>query len=209
MNIIQLDDPTIAPLFAQGFDSCLEIDQINPIPGINWYYDGTTYWSPVTLALVNNNFVVNIIQNYTPYVSANPDSYQYVIDITNSIFPPSIGWGYDGTNFIPDLAYYQDLLSQATIFGNQLVNLFAATNASNGIAAAGKTGAVLSYTSNLYLAMSTGSLYLAISIIDGMIADTSATKTNLAPFITNDILYSYLNQIQTWLEIPLTPNPGP
>lgn len=37
----------------------------------------------------------------------------------------------------------------------------------------------------------------------------SGGAPTLAPFITNDTLYATLNQIQTYLEIPLTPNPGP
>jgi hypothetical protein len=209
VNIIDLEDSTLVPLFAEGFDCCLEIDQLSPMPGINWYYDGTNYWPLVTLVLVNNNLVVNVIQNYTPYISANSGSYQYIIDVTNSSLPPQIGWAYNGTSFIPSLAYYQALLQEAASFGLQLANTFAATNAQMGITQAGLTGAVLSYTNNLYSAITTGSLYEAITIINAMIADTSSTKTNLSPFITNDILYSYLNQIQTWLEIPLTPNPGP
>jgi hypothetical protein len=209
VNIIDLEDSTLVPLFAEGFDSCLEIDQLSPTPGINWYYDGTDYWPPIILALINGNLVVNVIQNYTPYISANSSTYQYIIDVTNSSLPPQIGWGYNGTSFIPSLSYFQTLLQDAANFGLQLANTFAATNAQMGITQAGLTGAVLSYTSNLYSAITTGSLYEAITIINGMIADTSSTKTSLSPFITNDILYSYLNQIQTWLEIPLTPNPGP
>jgi hypothetical protein len=214
INIIQLNDISLVPQFTIGFDSCLEIDNItdnygNPI-GLNWYYDGTTYWPPVTLALINGNIVTNIIQNYEPYIAANsPSIYQYIVDITVSSFPPQIGFSYNGSTFTPSLAYYQDLLEEAAAFGIQLANTFAATNAMTGITQAGLTGAVLAYTDNLYNAMTTGSLYEAITIINAMIADTSSTKTALSPFITNDILYSYLNQIQNWLEIPETPNPGP
>jgi hypothetical protein len=37
----------------------------------------------------------------------------------------------------------------------------------------------------------------------------SGGVNTLSPFVTNDTLYSTLNQIQTYLDIPLTPNPGP
>jgi hypothetical protein len=211
VNIIVLDDASQASVFAQGYDACLEIDQLNTIPSIGWFYDivSGNFFPPATLALIQNNSVINIIQNCDAYITNQASNYQYIIDITIMNPQPQVGWTYNGTTFTPSLAYYQDLISQATAFGFELINNFAAVNASMGITQAGQTGAVIAYTSNLYLAMTTGSLYEAITIINGMIADTSQTKTSLAPFITNDILYSYLNQIQDWLEIPETPNPGP
>jgi hypothetical protein len=176
VNIIELDDSSLASQFAIGYDSCLEIDQLTPTPQIGWYYDGTNYWPPVTLALIQSGNVVSIIQNFEPYISANASSYQYIIDITTMYPQPQVGWTYNGTTFIPSLAYYQNLIMEASVFGSQLINTFAATNVSEGITQAGMTNAVINYTQNLYLALTTGSLYQAISIIQGMIADTSSAK---------------------------------
>ncbi len=99
-------------------------------------------------------------------------------------------------------------IAEAMEFGQSLVIQFAAQNVLAGITQSGKTIAVATYLQPLGYLLNSGSLYAAISVINSIIADTSSTKANLSPFVTNDILYSYMNQIQTWLNIALTPNPG-
>lgn len=47
-NTIVLDDLSLEPLFAQGFDYFLCIDDIQPSPGIDWNYDGQQF-SPPTI----------------------------------------------------------------------------------------------------------------------------------------------------------------
>jgi hypothetical protein len=85
---------------------------------------------------------------------------------------------------------------------------FAVANTMAGITQAGQTQAVMNYTADLAQCLSSGSLYAAMTDIEVMIADTSSTKTSLSPFITNAILYSYLNQLQAYLGVTVTPNPG-
>jgi hypothetical protein len=46
VNIIILNDSTLEPLFAQGFDACIQIDQLSPQPGIGWSYDGQSFTPP-------------------------------------------------------------------------------------------------------------------------------------------------------------------
>jgi hypothetical protein len=99
-------------------------------------------------------------------------------------------------------------ISQAMQFGQGLIIQFAAQNVLSGITQSGQTIAVATYLQPLGYLLNSGSLYGAITVINSLIADTSTTKTNLAPFVTNNILYNYLNQIQTWLGLPLTINPG-
>ncbi len=99
-------------------------------------------------------------------------------------------------------------IQAAMQFGQNLILEFAAANVLAGITQAGQTQAVLDYTSNLTTCLTTGSLYAAIGDIEAMISDTSTTKANLSPFITNNILYNYLNQVQTYMGLPVTPNPG-
>jgi hypothetical protein len=101
-----------------------------------------------------------------------------------------------------------DLLINAQTFGQGLINQYAAQNIVAGITQAGQTLAVQSYLNLLADMLYTGSLYGAIQVIEQLIADTSSTKTSLSPFVTNTILYTYLNQIQTYLGVALTPNPG-
>jgi hypothetical protein len=211
VNIIDLEDSTLVPIFAQGFDSCLQIDNLSTVPDIGWYYDisSAAFYSPATLALIQDNLVVSVIQNCAAYITNNSSSYQYIINVTGASTMPQVGWSFSGTAFTPSMAYYQELVTEATAFGNQLILQFAAQNVASGITQAGQTLNVLNYADALNTSLSSGSLYVAIAQIEAMIADTSSTKTSLSPFITNDILYSYLNQIQTWLEIPLTQNPGP
>ena len=101
------------------------------------------------------------------------------------------------------------LAIQAAIsFGNNLVVQYAAANVLSGITQSGQTIAVATYLQPLAYLLNAGSLYAAISTINTMIADTSSNKANLAPFVTNNILYTYLNIIQSYLGIPLTVNPG-
>ena len=46
VNIIVLNDTTLIPIFTQGFDYLIEIDQLTPQPGIGWTYDGTNFTQP-------------------------------------------------------------------------------------------------------------------------------------------------------------------
>ena len=104
---------------------------------------------------------------------------------------------------------YTAIVIAAQNFGQQLTTQFAVQNILAGITQSGKTQELIDYTNNLSQCLFTGSLYAAIAAINVMIADTSSTKTNLSPFVTNNVLYSYLNQIQSYLGIALTSNPGP
>jgi hypothetical protein len=47
------------------------------------------------------------------------------------------------------------------------------------------------------------------AIPESATVNLSGGVNTLAPFVTNSTLYSTLNQIQTYLNIPVTPNPGP
>ena len=42
-NIIILNDESLIPLFLEGFQYIIRIDDINPIPGIGWFYDGVNF----------------------------------------------------------------------------------------------------------------------------------------------------------------------
>lgn len=99
-------------------------------------------------------------------------------------------------------------ISNAMQFGTQLLVQYATQNVLAGITQAGKTQSVMDYCHELAHCLITGSLYAAISQITVMIADTGTAKTNLSPFITNNTLYTFMNKIQTYLGLPLTPNPG-
>ena len=102
----------------------------------------------------------------------------------------------------------QASIQRAIDFGAQLMLEFSAENVLKGITQAGQTVAVSNYLTNLLNYISSGSLVAAITELNILIADTSAVKAGLAPFITNSVLYTYLNKIQSFLNIPLTQNPG-
>lgn len=102
----------------------------------------------------------------------------------------------------------QASILNAQTFGNSLLLQYAAQNVLAGITQAGQTIPVSDYLENLYNYLSAGSLYAGIQEINELIADTSDAKAALSPFLTNDVMYTYLNKIQTYLGIPLTPNPG-
>ena len=175
-------------------------------------------------AQISNNTIVNTIElndeSLLPLfqIDQNGNSYDSVIEIESIIPQPGIGWTFDNVNWnsppappavLDSIDTYMTIVQAAMTFGQSLMVQFSAQNIISGITQAGQTGAVMSYTANLIPCLTTGSLYEAITVINGMIADTSTTKTALAPFVTNDLLYSYMNQIQGYLGIPLTTNPGP
>lgn len=99
-------------------------------------------------------------------------------------------------------------IGEAMSFGTQVLNEFATQNVLGGITQAGLTQSVMDYCHDLTHCLITGSLYNAISEVKIMIADTSSTKAGLSPFITNNVLYVYLNKLQVYLGVTPTPNPG-
>lgn len=67
-NIIKLNDSNLVNIFTTNFDYCIRIDQLNPIPNINWLYDGNTfsnsYLIPTkTEILVSKNILFNNLTN--------------------------------------------------------------------------------------------------------------------------------------------------
>jgi hypothetical protein len=110
---------------------------------------------------------------------------------------------------IPTINLVAGSIQQAVQFGQTLIFKFAAQNVLNGITQSGKTIAVAQYLQTLGFYLNSGSLYAAITEIQNLLADTSSTKASLAPFVTNDALYAYLNSIQQYLQIQVTPNPNP
>lgn len=99
-------------------------------------------------------------------------------------------------------------IQAAAEFGQDLMRQYAAENVLMGITPAGATPAVANYLQVIVYYLNTGSLYAAIGQLNTMIADTSAAKTSLSPYVTNERLYAYLNMIQIYLGIQVTPNPG-
>jgi hypothetical protein len=45
-NTIIIDDPSMVPTFSDGFDYCIRIDTLDPVPGIGWGYDGSNFTPP-------------------------------------------------------------------------------------------------------------------------------------------------------------------
>lgn len=163
-----------------------------------------------TLELEDSS-LLSLFQN-----DSNEVPYDSVQRIDNMSPIPGIGWTFDNISWNSPNAVisnqsaiqiYTAIVTAAVAFGQSLTIQFATQNVMSGITQAGQTQAVLTYASDLYTYLSTGSLYVAITEIESMIADTSSEKTSLAPFITNAILYSYLCQIQGYLGITLTPDP--
>lgn len=221
VNTIILNDTTMLdnfrndPISGNPYDYVIQIDYAYPQPGIGWGFDGTAFYRRLTLALVMNNVVIAVIPNTSTFMSNQAPSYQAVIDVTAMSPQPTVGWLYnsDSTLSAPPTpgsqAYYQAIVANAITFGNSIIVQAAARNISMGITQAGQTLNVMNYTDGLITCLVTGSLYEAMTQLSTMIADTSTTKTSLSPFITNATLYATLNQIQTYLGIPLTTNPGP
>ena len=95
-------------------------------------------------------------------------------------------------------------INDACNFGQALITQFAAANALAGITQSGQTLAVISYTANLSQCLYTGSLLAAITLMEGMLADSGAAKAACSPYVTNAVIQSYINQVQSYLGMPLT-----
>lgn len=161
-----------------------------------------------TYALIQNGIIINTVMA----ASTDPQDSNYTwIDITNINPQPGIGWTYDGANFTGPMItpltatqIAQQEIYAASVFGENLIIQFAAANTLAGITQSGQTLAVISYTADLSQCLYTGSLMAAITLLQNMLVDTSAAKTACSPFVTNDIITSYMNQVQTYLGLPTT-----
>jgi hypothetical protein len=168
-----------------------------------------------TIAIIQNGVVISTA-TWDGVSAWNPGSQYILVDITNTSPQPTTGWTTtDNVVFtapvsasMSETEIVSDILQQAQYFGANMSLQFATQNMLAGITQSGKTIAVATYAQTLAYYLQTGSLYAAITEINTMIADTSSIKTALSPFVTNSILYSYLNQIQAYLGIVPTANPG-
>lgn len=172
-------------------------------------------WPSFTVDLnqVNIYFRANLSSNYDGLVATEQQLSVYftsAISTADQTATNTYWSSLTSTSFAPTQAQQiQAAIQAAMTFGQQLIVQYSAQNVAAGITQAGQTQAVANYLGPMINYLITGSLYAAIDQINTYIADTSSTKIGLSPFVTNDILYSYLNQIQTYLKITLTPNPGP
>lgn len=162
----------------------------------------------VDVAQVNEYFKANLSSNYNGVVGSQ--QWLAVMFTTDYSDADSTAvntyWnGLTSTSFQPSVSQQVSVqISNAMQFGTQLLVQYATQNVLAGITQAGKTQALMDYSHELTHCLITGSLYAAMAEINTMLADTSSTKTNLSPFLTNVILTTYLNQIQTYLGIPVT-----
>lgn len=45
-NTILLEDESLTSTFSEGYDAFIRIDQLSPVPGIGWSYDGSNFTPP-------------------------------------------------------------------------------------------------------------------------------------------------------------------
>lgn len=95
----------------------------------------------------------------------------------------------------------QLIVSSARKFGDELMTDFVMQNIVLGITQANMTETVLDIMSPIENALRTGSLYVAISRIKAIPAESKD-----ATFITNARLLEAVNKIETYLNIPLSQN---
>lgn len=83
VNIIVIDDVELIPLFSEGFDYFIEIDNIIPQPQIDWLYDGNNF-SSIILYPVKNGYPSEItIGSNTTFEPFNlsSDSFSFPVKI--------------------------------------------------------------------------------------------------------------------------------
>ena len=105
MNVIELDDPTLIPIFLEGYDSCVQIDILPTLPQIGWNYNTALgSFNPVKVAggndsdiQYNNSGTIEGTDNFTfdgnnVTVSAgvvNAQEFIYSRQITQDITVPN------------------------------------------------------------------------------------------------------------------------
>lgn len=47
-NYIVIDDATLVPLFLEGYDYCIRIDNLTPRPNIGWEFDGSSFYPAIS-----------------------------------------------------------------------------------------------------------------------------------------------------------------
>lgn len=99
INCIDLEDPTLIPIFSAGFDYFIEIDAIVPMPSIGWGYNSTSNsFTPPTPALpfvMNGLYTVNINEDYTKLQLHDEET----IDATGQLTNINYYTNYDGTTY--------------------------------------------------------------------------------------------------------------
>jgi hypothetical protein len=98
-------------------------------------------------------------------------------------------------DYAPDVII--EAVKGAIEFGHELLISYSMENVLLGITEAGKTEAVLDFLAPIKNAVETGSLYLVIAKIDGLMFD--GLPENLAPFVTDEKLTNFKNAITKYL----------
>jgi|SRR5271165_5674657 len=66
VNTIVLIDPTLIPLFSQGYDSFVQIDKLPVVPGPGWSYDGTKFTAPAPVQPILATIPINQLSDCQP-----------------------------------------------------------------------------------------------------------------------------------------------
>lgn len=135
-----------------------------------------------------------------PFVQAD-------IDAVNTYYNGLTQSG-EATKMAPTtLQIVNNAITQAGAFGVNLTVQYASSNVLQGITQAGKTQLIADYLKDVAYYLHNGSLYAAIDAFNSMLAMDSDTKASVAPYVTDALIYTYMNKVQTYLQIPLTVNP--
>ena len=97
------------------------------------------------------------------------------------------------------LAAIQQIVGRAVVFGQSLMNEFAAENVMLGITQDGKTGEVLDKMAPIMVAVQSGSLYEAIARAKAIDPDDYDAK-----YVTHDRLWAFINKLEAYLGLPLS-----
>lgn len=102
VNIIQVDDITVVPLFTVGYDACIQIDNITPQPAIGWSYDGTNFTNQVALPTITsyNGVPSGSATTFDPFI-LSPDSGSYTVSVNGSIISINCqNYDYAGLRYV-------------------------------------------------------------------------------------------------------------
>lgn len=82
-NKILIDDESKIPLFAQGFDGCIRVDNLKIIPDIGWYYRNGTFTNVVNFIVeggIPKEVPSGTATNFEPF-ELSENSHEFIVSV--------------------------------------------------------------------------------------------------------------------------------
>jgi len=144
----------------------------------------------------------NTLRRKEPYID---ETIYHIFELPSDRYIESYSWQNEtlvwDSNYVPYHKTFEfqarNSITNAIIFGQELIVTFATENVLMGITQAGKTKSVSDYLADVTRYTQTGSLYEVINEIDNLIIE--GIPQDLDPFVNQARLESFKSKIQNYL----------